>query len=180
MLKGIMMKELYVNDLNNYQDCSNKKTRTAIRGIIIHEGKFAMIQSDKYMECKFPGGGMESGETHQSCLTREIMEETGLTSVPDSMRPYGFFKDIRRSLYEKDLIFEMISYYYFIAIVNRSIAQVELDPYEEEYDYKLVWLSIDEAIRYNTIAMNRYHSEAPWIERELIVLKKLKEEGVIG
>lgn len=41
------------------------------------DGKVAVVQTPKgYF---FLGGGMENGETHHECITREILEETGYT-----------------------------------------------------------------------------------------------------
>jgi 8-oxo-dGTP pyrophosphatase MutT (NUDIX family) len=173
------MRQIDYNDLKNYQDCKEKKTRTACRAIIIHNDKLAMIQSTKFQELKFPGGGMEDGENHMTCLIREVLEETGLMIQSSSISPYGLVTDIRRSLFEKDLIFEMNSYYYLAEMDDTRKGETKLDTYEMEYGYQLVWVSIDEAILKNDIAFEKFNVEAPWVERELKVLKMLKEEGVL-
>ena len=173
------MRQLYMNDLNNYQDCTKKMTRVACRAIITKRNQIAMIKSDKYQELKFPGGGMENGETHESCLIREVLEETGLSVIESSITPYGLVTDVRRSLFEKDMIFEALSYYYIAHIQEDTIRQTNLDAYEIAYGYELIWVTIDEAIVNNQIAYEKYHKDAPWIERELKVLKKIKEEGMM-
>jgi 8-oxo-dGTP diphosphatase len=54
-------------------------TREAVRAIVIHDCKLLMIYSAKNGDYKFPGGGVDSGETHPEALAREIREECGAT-----------------------------------------------------------------------------------------------------
>lgn len=49
--------------------------REAVRGIIKHENKLLMVYSSKDGDYKFPGGGVDVGETHEEALVREIREE---------------------------------------------------------------------------------------------------------
>ncbi len=50
--------------------------RTAARGVILREGKLLMIHTDRG-DYKFPGGGVEPGESLEAALRRELLEETG-------------------------------------------------------------------------------------------------------
>ena len=56
------------------------KKRTAIRGVIHYQNKLLMVRT-KEGDYKFPGGGMEEGETDKETLLREITEETGYTDI---------------------------------------------------------------------------------------------------
>lgn len=51
-------------------------------GIISHKGKFLIAQRKHGKTCEylweFPGGKLETGETMQQCLKRELMEELHL------------------------------------------------------------------------------------------------------
>ena len=51
--------------------------------IICKDGKFLICQRPKGKNCKllweFPGGKIESGETAEACIVREIQEELGVT-----------------------------------------------------------------------------------------------------
>jgi len=172
------MRELHTFDLHNDEGLIKTTSRVALRAIIIQNGKLAMIQSNTFNECKFPGGGLEEGETHTMCLIREVQEEAGLIVIPSSIQPYGSIREKRKSTYDDPCIFEMTSYYY-VAHVESKIHPLNLDHYEKEYGYHMVWLSLDEAISINEKAMLFHHDVATWIERELFVLKRIKQEGLM-
>lgn len=57
-------------------------TKQVAAGIIIHNGKILIAQRKHGKTCEylweFPGGKLESGETMQQCLKRELMEELHL------------------------------------------------------------------------------------------------------
>ncbi|MDR2932762.1 MAG: NUDIX domain-containing protein [Oscillospiraceae bacterium] len=51
--------------------------RTAARGILVKDGKIALMRVGK-LDChKLPGGGAEGQETPEETFVRELMEETG-------------------------------------------------------------------------------------------------------
>ncbi|HBT18668.1 MAG TPA: hypothetical protein DEA52_01275, partial [Clostridiaceae bacterium] len=50
--------------------------RKALRGIALKEGKVLLL-SNLRGDYKFPGGGLESFETDEEALKREVKEETG-------------------------------------------------------------------------------------------------------
>lgn len=147
--------------------------RVAIRAIIFKDEKLMMIQSKKVNEFKFPGGGKLPNESHIETLIRETKEETGLSIILDSVKPYGYVKEIRNSGIEKNQAFEMDSYYY-ICSVEDEINQTNLDTYEMEYGYQLKIVNINEAINQNENCLNQI-DQAPWVYRELIVLRDLRE-----
>lgn len=165
-------------DSKNYDMCKGYLYRKAVRAIIIKDQKIALIRSTKYGEYKFPGGGMEDGESDIDTLIRETKEETGLSVIETSIRFYGLAKEKRRSVLNPDDLFEMESYYY-ICEVEDKIEDTNLDAYEDHYGYQLEFVSIDEAISANTIAAASYQKEAPWINRELSVFIDLKKQGLL-
>lgn len=55
----------------------NKKYdfRETCFGICVKDGKMLLVK--KKEQCSFVGGGLEDGETHEACLKREFIEESG-------------------------------------------------------------------------------------------------------
>ena len=106
------MRLLFEMDKKNYGGCVRAFTRNSARSIIIRNGKIAMIHSLKYDYYKFPGGGIEPGESDIDALIRETAEEAGLTVVPDTIREYGYVHRIQKSTVEEDEYFIQDNYYY--------------------------------------------------------------------
>ena len=58
------------------------RLRVRVCGICIRNDQLLLVNHRGLVEgdfWSFPGGGMQFGETAKECLTREFMEETGLT-----------------------------------------------------------------------------------------------------
>lgn len=56
------------------------KTRTACRGIIIHDTKVLLSYETRNDQWMLPGGGLEDNESEKACCIREIAEETGMVA----------------------------------------------------------------------------------------------------
>lgn len=58
----------------------NYVIREGVYGVVINEqGKIAVVKNQYGFF--LPGGGIEKGETHEECLRREFIEETGYSIV---------------------------------------------------------------------------------------------------
>jgi 8-oxo-dGTP pyrophosphatase MutT (NUDIX family) len=167
------MKLIQIIDYSKSNQLLVESKRIAVRAIIFKDHKLMMIQSQKIKEYKFPGGGKLNNESHLDALIRETKEETGLHVIPSTIKPYGFVKEIRKSNIKDNQLFEMESYYYTCEVED-GVFETNLDAYEIEYNYQLKCVEIDQAIHQNESCLNQIES-APWIYRELIVLKDLKE-----
>jgi 8-oxo-dGTP diphosphatase len=149
--------------------------RQAVRAIILKNQDVLMIYSDINGDYKFPGGGIEAGETHAEALNREISEECGarITSIG---KVYAEMIEIFQTEASAMDISRMVSTYYFCKISNQLGAQ-NLDLYEEELGFRPVWVSIGEAISTNRAVLQRQSPPAPrWTRRDLYVLEQLADK----
>jgi 8-oxo-dGTP pyrophosphatase MutT (NUDIX family) len=148
--------------------------REAVRGIILHDHQLLMIHSTLHADFKFPGGGSQTGESHQQTLSREIQEECGA-----EMLEFGaaFGKVIEYDLPKETefALFKMTSYYYFCQ-VNLQFFEQTLDDYEKALGFTPVWIKIEDAIRINqNILQNGNHTEIFWLNREIYILQELQK-----
>ena len=141
--------------------------RTAARAIVNDGDKYLLITS-KYGDYKFAGGGMEPGEDLVDTLVREIQEETGYLIIRDSIKKYGKVLEKRKG--KKEDIMEMDSHYFFCKVESEA-GDRNLDEYEEEYDYQVVWITLPEALEKNKQITNLY--ACPWIVREIKVMEMI-------
>lgn len=144
--------------------------RIAVRAIIMKDDKLLMVTNNKG-DIKFPGGGVETGETHAIAIKREVEEETGYRVLNVGAQA-GIIIEKRKDLYDLNCIFEMKSYYYMCTISEEKSTQ-SLDEYEAELGFLPRWVSLGEAIEINSGA-TKLIDKNPWVERELYVLKQLK------
>lgn len=165
------MKELTI-DLHNYPEDAPVFRRTAVRGIVQHGDKYLVIYSNKYGDCKFPGGGQEQNETNEDTLIREMREETGRDVLPETVQEYLLVHERRMGMLG-DVLF-MDSYYYFCDVAEVQHEQ-NLQDYELDEDYEVLWLTLDEALNCNK--HTDLQEKTPWVEREMTVMRRLMEEG---
>ena len=171
------MRLLFEMDKKDYSGCTHCFMRDSARSIIIRNSKIAMIHSLKYDYYKFPGGGIEPGESVTDALIRETAEESGLTVVPDSIREYGYVHRIQKSTVKEDEYFVQDNYYYLCDVEERVNPQ-KLDDYESDEQFILEYVKPETAI-----LSNRTKGHGPkdpvMLEREARVLEMLCSEGLI-
>lgn len=174
-----MMRLLFEIDKKDYNKNGSSFVRPSVRGIIIKDGKIAMVHSLKYDYYKFPGGGIKAGEEHQETLLREVKEETGLRVCPESVREYGLVHRIQKGM--KEDMFIQDNYYYFCDAKN-DVAEQELDDYEAEEKFTLEFVTPQYAIDVNKISISRVAEQVNevysiMLERDSGILEMLMEEG---
>lgn len=147
------MRTLFEMDKKNYDSSGKVFYRPSVRSIIIRGGRVAMVHSLMYDYYKFPGGGIESGETRHQALIRETAEESGLCVVPDSIQEYGCVRRIEKSDKPGISVFVQNNFYYFCEAEPEPGAQ-KLDDYEARERFTLEFVEAEHAIDVNR---NRAH-----------------------
>ena len=166
------MRHLFTIDTQDYDPNGNVYSRPSVRAIIIANQKVLMVHSLKYDYYKFPGGGIEAGESLNEALCREVREESGMMVDPASIREFGLVH--RRSRGDQGGVFIQDNFY-FRCDAREHVGQ-QLDAYEADEGFTPEWITPEHAIE-----TNRFHdhgaSEHIMREREALVLERLIEEG---
>lgn len=172
------MRLLFEMDKHDYEACTHLFVRNSARSIIISNAKIAMIHSLKYDHYKFPGGGIEDGESPVDAMIRETREEAGLVVKPETVREYGCVHRIQKSDKDASECFVQDNFYYLCEVEAEVVPQ-HLDSYESEENYTLEFVEPEVAIRKNRCAANSSCTPA-MLEREACVLEMLISEGILG
>ena len=109
------------------------KTRTACRGIVVHDGRLLLSYETLTDQWMIPGGGLEDGEDEKACCIREVAEETGCLVQPSDC------------FFEIDEFYEDWKYVnrYFVCETSGS-AEMSLTEREKEVGMEPRWLPFDE------------------------------------
>ena len=146
--------------------------REAVRGVIIKGKPLLMIYSPKDGDYKFPGGGIDTGERHETALARETREECGATviSIYDEL---GKVVEFDISIEDNYDAFKMVSFYYLCEI-DSNFGDQSLDQYEKDLGFTPTWVDIDKAISTNQMLIDS-NIFPRWTPRKLFVLKHIKK-----
>lgn len=171
------MRMLFALDRKDYTGCTRVQRRDSARAIIIRDGRVAMVYSRRYDYYKFPGGGLEPHESPIEALQRETLEESGLQIIPASIREYGFVHRIQKSRTDETVCWVQDNYYY-LCEAEEAVQAQQLDRYEAEEGFTLVF-----ADPLTVIRTNRQVKETPYdpimFEREARVLEFLQKEKIL-
>ena len=168
------MRLLFEIDTKDYDPNGKAFVRPSVRGIIIRDGKVAMVHSLKYDYYKFPGGGMEDGESLEESLLREVVEESGLQVILPSIREYGLVHRVQKG--QKEAMFIQDNYY-FLCDAEEKVGSQKLDDYEAEERFTLEYVYPTHAIRINR-EVDHGPKDQIMLEREARVLEMMIQEGI--
>lgn len=163
------MRDLFEIDMKDYNPEGKIFKRPSARAVIFKEGKVLLIYSSKYDYYKFPGGGIEKGESHQEALVREVKEESGYQIIPDSIEEYGRVLRRQKDSYDENCIFEQENFYYFCEVEEQK-GEIRLDAYEKEEGFLAVWIEPFVASRHNKYGRTTDGGDANLIMRDAKVL----------
>ncbi|MFG1172209.1 nucleoside triphosphatase NudI [Erwiniaceae bacterium CAU 1747] len=117
------------------------RQRVIVCPVIQNDGEFLLCKmaSDRGVfpgQWALPGGGMEPGETMETALRREIMEELGEELRITDVNPWAFRDDIRTKTYPDGTTEEIYMIYLIFDCVstNRNIT------FNEEFQ-EITWAS---------------------------------------
>lgn len=117
----------------------NPIKRFGARGIIQKDGQIALLFKKSKNEYKLPGGGIENDETPEEAFVREAFEKTGC--VVKIISKLGITEEIKGNSN-----FYQLSHIFLSEIVEDT-HKLHLTEKEQAEGAKLIWVSLDEAIK---------------------------------
>ena len=117
------------------------RQRIIVCPVIQNNGEFLLCKmaSDRGVfpgQWALPGGGMDPGETMETALRREIMEELGEELNITDIRPWAFRDDTRTKTYQDGTTEEI----YMIYLIFDCISANRKITFNEEFQ-EITWVS---------------------------------------
>lgn len=161
------------------QGCYQINKRRAVRAVI-RRGEEILLVSTNQGDYKFPGGGIEAGESEEEALLREICEETGYVDVEiGTCIGTTFEQNIDTEITTENTFFQMESKYYECFLKSEKRVVGSLDDYEEKLGFKPKFISLEEVCASQDALIEKgMEKEIPWLLRETKVLHKLQKSLV--
>ncbi len=147
--------------------------RTAVRGVLFR-GRELLLLASRHGDYKFPGGGVETGESKAAALGREFREECGLVDVQIGPGLGSTIEEVPaiESAYD---VFRMTSHYFSCSGGHDGVAR-ELEGYEAELELEPRWVTVDEALAANRAVRAGGVGVMRWLVRETAVLEWLASQ----
>ena len=110
-------------------------------GIIVHDGKMLFVKSAVGDYYYMIGGGVHMGETSETCIEREVLEEAGIHASTDYLAVVceNFFKGIGGSVDGRDC--HTVEFYYRMTVSDEEASCCKPTTDDGE---KLVWVPVGE------------------------------------
>lgn len=118
----------------------NKKFRYRAGGILIHNDKMLFVKCNFGDYYYMIGGGVHLGETSESCIEREIFEESGIVAHVDHLAVVceNFFKGVGGTIDGLDC--HTLEFYFYMNIEDDNLSSCKDVTDEGE---ELIWLPIE-------------------------------------
>lgn len=150
-------------------------TRRAVKAVAVRDGLVLMLRSSSG-DYKFPGGGIEAGETDEDALVRELSEECG-RDLAASLGVALEVVETRPDSMQEGTDFQMVSAYH-VCDVGDEVRTQHLDHYEQDLSLTPVWVLPGRVVASHDVILAR-PGAAAWVARETLVLRWLMEHGAL-
>lgn len=132
------MRQIIIND-NNLVDEDMEDSVTRVKGLIINSrGKILLAHNNNTYQ--FPGGHIEEGEDMNSCIVREVKEETGIDVTVDE-EPFLCIKTYDNNYFGSGKkVLNSIYYYRFLTDAMPNFEETHYDELEMATDFNLFYV----------------------------------------
>nr|WP_290731240.1 NUDIX hydrolase [Halobacteriovorax sp. JY17] len=152
--------------------------REATRAIALRGNSILLLYTERYHDYSLPGGGLDRGEDLLAGMIRELKEETGAKGI-SNISEFGIYEEYR-PWYKSDFDIQHMISYCFTCSVDEELGETSLEHYELNNGMKPVWINIDEAIKHNEDTIKNSKKKGVSIEREIFLLRLIREEILEG
>lgn len=167
------MRLLFEVDMKDYDPNAERTYRSSACGIVIRGKTIAMCYVDKHRAYVIPGGGIESGETMEQAVIREMHEETGLRIIPESIREYGYIHVVRKGIHEPVYVQDS---YCFLCRAEDEFDEVSLTENEFKNGYHFDFVNPYEILQENSDRLLAGESPCLFERERLLLLKLISDE----
>jgi 8-oxo-dGTP pyrophosphatase MutT (NUDIX family) len=143
-------------------------------------GRLLMLRS-RHGDLKFPGGGIDRGESARQALLRELAEECGVDDA--EVRQEVLRLRELRPAQEPGAVFRMTSRYFRCTLTGQvGDVAARLADYERDLELAPIWVEPESALRTDAGLLSTWRAEqvaerAPWLRRETAALEWLCSAG---
>lgn len=151
--------------------------RLAARAVIHDDRGRLLLLRSRHGDLKFPGGGIDPGESVAQALLRELAEECGVVDA-EVLQELLRVRELRPGQ-EPGAVLCMTSRYFRCHLTGRVGDRVaRLEDYERDLALTPTWVTPEAALRSNAGHVASWSAEqvaerAPWLPRETAALEWL-------
>lgn len=149
-------------------------TRPTARAIVFKQQHILLIYTQRYDDFSLPGGGIDSNESIEQGLIRELNEETGAQNIKICSE-FGLYEEYR-PWYKDDFDIIHIKSYCYVCEINEQLGQAQLEHYEQQNGMQAKWVNIFEAIAHNERTLANSDKQGLSIIRETFLLKEIAKQ----
>ncbi len=153
-----------INDENKSQF-----TRETARAVVLKGEKILLLYTARYDDYSLPGGGIDTGESIEEGLIRELKEETGAQNIKIK-KPLGLYEELR-PWYKDDFECIHIKSYCYYCDIDELLTLPKMEHYEIQNGMQPKWVNIHSAIAHNETTMAMSEKQGLSIQRETFLLK---------
>nr|WP_193988369.1 NUDIX domain-containing protein [Lelliottia steviae] len=153
-----------INDENKSQF-----TRETARAVVLKGEKILLLYTARYDDYSLPGGGIDTGESIEEGLIRELQEETGAQNIKIK-KPLGLYEELR-PWYKDDFECIHIKSYCYYCDIDEQLALPKMEHYEIQNGMQPKWVNLHDAIAHNETTMAMSEKQGLSIQRETFLLK---------
>ena len=149
-------------------------TRPTARAIVFKQQHILLMYTQRYDDFSLPGGGIDSNESIEQGLIRELNEETGAQNI-EICSEFGLYEEYR-PWYKDDFDIIHIKSYCYVCEINEQLGQAQLEHYEQQNGMQAKWVNIFEAIAHNERTLANSDKQGLSIIRETFLLKEIAKQ----